>query len=190
MIDQLHANGTQTLWMSCASSTARRSSGTHVMRGSAGKKVRDSILACFCQGYAGGAPRLRLQAPIPHFDPKSTGQGRRLCQAHTAKGFASPAWVDDAATSIHVTSEPSPMTGRELFGMIWFVCTRESQEWRPLPEAAWPTGTRLALDKFIALSWVLFLVCGSMGTMERLTIDSIVHNRLGVWRQGCRTWAM
>ena len=73
--------------------------------------------------------------------------------------FASPAWADDATT------------GRELFGMIWLVCTRESQECQTSLGISLARGHMARIDKLMAFFWVLILVCCSLGTME-----SVLHS--------------
>ena len=78
---------------------------------------------------------------------------------------ASPAREHYAAKSIHVTLGASPMTGREL-DMMWFVCTRESWEWQTLLGSCLAYWYVACIDKLMAFLWVLFLVCGSMDTME------------------------
>ena len=122
------------------------------------RKVLDCILSSLCQGYAGGTLCQRLQAPILHLDPKSTGQGGHLCHARTAK----------------VVRQSSMGRRRDN----WSGTLRDDmvRVHARVPGCQTLVGISLArghvarIDELMAFFWVLILVCCSIGTME-----SVLH---------------
>ena len=77
--------------------------------------------------------------------------------------FNSPAWLECLTRSLHLYADCSPITGRELFAMVWDIFTNNYHH-RLLPGSTVAHGYQRVIDKVMALLWALWLVTGAVAT--------------------------
>ena len=129
------------------------------------EKAQDMLNALYADGFTHPGRNVLLRARV-RLDFTAMLLSRRW--------FQSKCWQSQPRRSIHLQVDASPITGREVFGMIWDVyCGESSWLLQLMPLVLLGYGYTTCLDKTMSLLFSMWLACGGdqFGVLEDLLLQ-------------------